>query len=54
MWNRLFRFPRPFEGFTGEWPIPLDIYWTRENVVVVSIPGLKPEEMELTIERKKP
>ncbi len=47
-WNRL------FEGFTEEWPIPLDIYRTRENVVVASIPGVKPWEMELTIEGKKP
>jgi HSP20 family protein len=51
MWRRFFRFPQAFEGVTGEWPIPLDIHWTKENVVVkAAIPGVKPEEMELTIE----
>lgn len=51
MWNRFFRFPRPFEGFRGEWPIPLDVYQTKDHVVVkASIPGVKPEDVDLTIE----
>ena len=38
-------------GLVGAWPVPLDIARKGESVVVrASIPGIKPDDVEVTIE----
>ena len=35
----------------GEWQLPVDVYTTAEEVVIIAnVPGLKPEDVEITFE----
>ena len=48
---RQFRDFRYGSGQAGAWPVPLDITHEDDSVVVkASIPGVKPDEVEVTIE----
>jgi len=51
--DRLFEdsFVRPLRGGEAEGRLPLDVYTTPgEIVIVASVPGLKPEEVDITLE----
>ena len=51
MFARQFRDFRHGSGQAGAWPVPLDITHEDDSVVVeASIPGVKPDEVEVTIE----
>jgi HSP20 family protein len=43
------RYPRLWPGL-GEWELPVDVYQTADEVVVkASVPGLKPDEVDISI-----
>ena len=51
LFARQFRDFRHGSGQAGAWPVPLDITHEDDSVVVeASIPGVKPDEVEVTIE----
>ena len=48
---RHFRDVRSTNGLAGAWPAPLDVAHEGDSVVVkASIPGVKPDDVEVTIE----
>ena len=51
LFARQFRDFRHGSGQAGAWPVPLDVTHEDDSVVVeASIPGIKPDEVEVTIE----
>ena len=51
VFTRRFRDYRYGSGQTGSWPVPLDISREDDSLVVrASVPGIKPEDLEVTIE----
>ena len=51
VFTRHFRDLRRESGQAGAWPVPLDVTHEDDSVVVeASIPGVKPDEVEVTIE----
>lgn len=47
-WTALARRPG---GESAEWRLPLDVYTTPEEIVIMAtVPGLKPEDVEITFE----
>lgn len=51
MWGGFFRPARYLRPWAEEWALPLDIHQTEDSVVVKApIPGVKPEDVEVTIE----
>ena len=49
--SRHFRDFRSTNGLSGAWPVPLDVTHEGDSVVVkASIPGIKPDDVEVTIE----
>ena len=43
------RFPRRGGSGTTAWPVPVDVYATPEEVVVLAaVPGMSPEQLEIT------
>ena len=51
LFARQFRDSRYGSGQAGAWPVPLDVTHEDDSVVVeASIPGVKPDEVEVTIE----
>jgi len=51
MWGNFFRPARYLRPWGEEWALPLDIYQTGDSVVVKTpLQGIKPEDVEVTIE----
>lgn len=51
IWGSFFRPSRVLRQWDEEWALPLDIYQTDDSIKVkASVPGVKPEDMEITIE----
>ena len=51
MWGGFFRPARTFRRWSDEWELPLDVYQTADSIEVkASVPGVKPEDVEVTIE----
>jgi HSP20 family protein len=51
MWGDAFHPVHLTRRWTEPWNLPLDIYQTEDSVVVkASVPGIKPEDMEVTLE----
>ena len=41
----------PMRGFDGGTYLPLDIYTTKDAVIIrASVPGVKPDDVEITVE----